>query len=655
MLEPQIIEEIRSSLRKSAVELGKMKLYSAAKWSSEALVGMCEPLEVSIVPTRVTTASPGYDSPLKSRINTGGIQNNNFNLLDDMTTPTNNGDEFGFTSSEHDIYLLVSSLLDMQEYDRCVFFLKDATNPCLVFLKMYSLYLSWEKKTNESMDTLLLTGKKPKNKSMDQNEEEFDSLANNGVNSTAFVSGLQPEYKNFNKGAKTATLGEGHEFSITTMLKDLNDYLDELEGKIPENNKGLGMSLLYYLKGILQKADDNKKQAVSSFLQSLSYYSYNWNCWEKLGNCISRSDEVVQLIHYLTENFKFNPRCHSETQQSTESNVMFRFFKLSLLHEFTGSLLDEFIDDLNFLPAVFPNFSFLKAQSALIHYNCMDYTAASNLFEEIIKSDPYRLNDLDIYSNILYVMELQPKLSYLTQFVNQVDRKRPETCCIIANYYSMRQEHEKSIMYFRKALTLDRNCTNAWTLMGHEFVELKNSHAAIECYRRAVDINPKDFKAWYGLGQAYEVLDMYLYSLYYFQKVCALKPLDKRMWQALADCYLMVGNKDSSLKCYNRALQLSNNPAQDSVVLYKIAELHEKLNDIDNCKKMMIKTLKVEELTDGAISDETAKARLWLARYEANCKNYEKAYNYAVDASHGTSQEIEEARAIARECRKKMR
>ena len=42
--------------------------------------------------------------------------------------------------------------------------------------------------------------------------------------------------------------------------------------------------------------------------------------------------------------------------------------------------------------------------------------------------------------------------------------------------------------------------------MGHEFVELKNSHAAIESYRRAVDTNPKDFRAWYGLGQAYEVL-----------------------------------------------------------------------------------------------------------------------------------------------------
>jgi len=32
---------------------------------------------------------------------------------------------------------------------------------------------------------------------------------------------------------------------------------------------------------------------------------------------------------------------------------------------------------------------------------------------------------------------------------------------------------------------LDRTYLSAWTLMGHEYIELKNSNAAIEAYRRA--------------------------------------------------------------------------------------------------------------------------------------------------------------------------
>jgi ABC-type phosphate/phosphonate transport system ATPase subunit len=33
-----------------------------------------------------------------------------------------------------------------------------------------------------------------------------------------------------------------------------------------------------------------------------------------------------------------------------------------------------------------------------------------------------------------------------------------------------------------------------------EYLEMKNTNAAIESYRTAVDIDPKDFRAWYGLG-----------------------------------------------------------------------------------------------------------------------------------------------------------
>ncbi len=54
------------------------------------------------------------------------------------------------------------------------------------------------------------------------------------------------------------------------------------------------------------------------------------------------------------------------------------------------------------------------------------------------------------------------------------------------NHYSLRGEQEKAIQYFRRATELDQTYLSAWTLMGHEYVEVKNSHAAIESYRRAI-------------------------------------------------------------------------------------------------------------------------------------------------------------------------
>ena len=131
---------------------------------------------------------------------------------------------------------------------------------------------------------------------------------------------------------------------------------------------------------------------------------------------------------------------------------------------------------------------------------------------------------------------------------------------------------------------LDRTYLSAWTLMGHEYVEMKNSHAAIEAYRKAVgrcsagefrsvlrigtelpswrcklDVNRKDYRAWYGLAQAYELLSMHQYALYYYQHATALRwvlqprcllrhihqisirPYDVRIWQAQGMCYEEMG------------------------------------------------------------------------------------------------------------------
>ena len=97
-----------------------------------------------------------------------------------------------------------------------------------------------------------------------------------------------------------------------------------------------------------------------------------------------------------------------------------------------------------------------------------------------------RLDDIDILSNILYVAENRVKLSKIAHYFLTVDKDRPEVCCMVGNHYSLRGEPERAIQYFRRATELDQSYLPAWTLMGHEYVEIKNSHAAIESYRRAI-------------------------------------------------------------------------------------------------------------------------------------------------------------------------
>lgn len=301
-------------------------------------------------------------------------------------------------------------------------------------------------------------------------------------------------------------------------------------------------------------------------------------------------------------------------------------------------------------------------------------------------------------------MGARPQLAFIAQLATATDKFRPETCCVVGNYYSLKSEHEKAVMYFRRALTLDRNFLSAWTLMGHEYIEMKNTHAAIESYRRAVDVNRKDYRAWYGLGQAYEVLDMSFYALFYYQRAAALRPYDPKMWQAVGSCYAKMGRVEQSIKALKRALVAGSyyepgdsqgGPGRkilDPETLYQIATLYERLEDEEEAAAYMELTLQQEsgevirqdadddsdaetesgdetgrsrrhrgklyddedeenEAVGGTgVTATTSKARLWLARWALRHGDLDRADQLAGELCQD-GVEVEEAKALMRDVR----
>lgn len=325
------------------------------------------------------------------------------------------------------------------------------------------------------------------------------------------------------------------------------------------------------------------------------------------------------------------------------------------------------------------------------NYNA-DFEKAEHVFSKIVAADPLRLENLDVYSNVLYVLEKRPMLGFLAQLATTVDGFRPETCCVVGNYYALKSEHEKAVVYFRRALMLDRNFLAAWTLMGHEYVELKNTQAAIECYRRAVDINRRDFRAWYGLGQTYEVLEMSFYALFYYQRAAALSPYDPKMWAAVGSCLAKMNRPVQSIKAYKRALVAGSQSETggsfgakvksdilDPEVLFSIAMMYDKIGNRDEVKAYLQLALEQEEgpesddglnaSTSGSllaastekaqgvgVTATTSKSRLWLARLEFGIGSGE-SLRRALELANELCQdgyEVEEAKALAREIRAKL-
>ncbi|KAL3660133.1 hypothetical protein V7S43_015052 [Phytophthora oleae] len=286
-------------------------------------------------------------------------------------------------------------------------------------------------------------------------------------------------------------------------------------------------------------------------VEAIRRYPWNWSAWMELAahSPFTSNEEEVIL--------------------ATSCPWMFQFFQAHVL-------LDQQQNDaartlLTSLEEPFPQSTYLLAQQALTSYHIRDFDQSQEQFERLAAQDPHRVENMDVYSNVLYVKEDKTELSRLAHRALKVEKYRPETCCIIGNYYSIKNKHDRAIIYFHRALKLDPNFLSAWTLIGHEYIEMKNTGAAVEAYRHAVDLNARDYRAWYGLGQAYEILNMFLYSIYYYRKSVAIRPYDARMWCALGGCYEKLNKVDEALACFHRAV---NNQDREGIASYHLGRLY---------------------------------------------------------------------------------
>ncbi|EJD42767.1 cell division control protein 23 [Auricularia subglabra TFB-10046 SS5] len=364
----------------------------------------------------------------------------------------------------------------------------------------------------------------------------------------------------------------------------------------PSLLKQLGTStdpFLLFLKGLLLYRTKRRPEAIACLIASVTAYPWNWAAWLQLCACFNDRKEYEDAQHLLPD------------------HVMRRIFTVRLAVEFQSpvdadmTLVDELI-------AMFPDNLYLLSQKALVAYHQRDYELAERVFDKVLNLDPYRMENVDVYTNILYVMDKRIKLSKLAHDFLKMDKNSPEVCYLVGNHYSLRAEHEKAVKYFRRATQLDPSYLSAWTLLGHEYLEMKNSHAAIEAYRRAVEVNRKDFRGWYGLGQAYELLNMHQYSLHYYQRATALGPYEVRIWKAMGLCYQDLNKPREAIVCYRRAI-LCAAPSDLSLHL-KIAGLYEFLDERAHAAAYHRATVELGA-REGRPVVEYAKSAMYAARF----------------------------------------
>lgn len=556
-------------------------------------------------------------------------------------------------------YLLAKSFFDCREFDRCagVFLPQQVphTTPAPDLVSPSRLSLTPKAKIRGSLDAPRST--RPISTTIPKN------ISQKSLFLALYARYMSGEKRKLEDSETILGPADGP----VTSNKELPEISATLEtyfnarGGLEE--KGNSQGWLDYLYGVTLMKSKSENLAKQWLLRSVDINPYNWAAWQELASSIGSIEELQQISEHLPRNimtFMFHIYCSQELYQTTP----------------------EVYNTLTEIQKIFPRSAFLQQQKALLYYHSRDHEQAMQLFDGLIAEHPHRIDGLEIYSNLLYVLPNRPKLATLAATASDTDKFRPETNCILGNYYSLISEHEKAVLHFRRALALDRSFQAAWTLMGHEYIELKNTQAAIESYRRAVDANRKDYRAWYGLGQGYEMLECYSYSLFYYQRAAALCPGDPKMWAAVANAYAKCDKLANAVQAYKRALvvgsQVDNSSAAgsfasgksadplaqavggalDPQILYDIALLYERDGAWEEAAAYMELTLAQEEgPEDGdvglGVMQITSRARLWLARWCHRSGELARAMELANELCQD-GVEVEEAKGLVRDIRSQM-
>jgi len=387
-------------------------------------------------------------------------------------------------------------------------------------------------------------------------------------------------------------------------------YLKDLRADLQKHYEGSGTTIdgyILYLYGVVLKKLGLNQDAKKMLLESVRKEPCLWSAWQELAFFVSDRSTLSSLClpdHWIKHFFLAH--CYLELLLNDAAMEIYFALQKTGLKEST----------------------YIMAQLAIAYHNKRELDQAVESFKKLTDEDPYRLDNLDTYSNVLYVKDQRVELAHLAHHTVQIDKYRPETCCVVGNYYSLRSQHAKAVLYFQRALKLNPNYLSAWTLMGHEFMELKNKSAAIQSYRHAIEVNPRDYRAWYGLGQTYEILKMHSYCLYYYKKAQELRPNDSRMLMALGDSYEKLDRPHDALKCYWKAHCLGD--MERTVALFHLARLYEKTDDADQAAAAYHQF--IEESVSDAITedrDQQSRAYRFLAQYQFKQGHLDEAFDYA--------------------------
>ena len=222
-----------------------------------------------------------------------------------------------------------------------------------------------------------------------------------------------------------------------------------------------------------------------------------------------------------------------------------------------GFRCQEAITIFNSLPQSHRETPWVLSQIGRAFYEQAQYPEAERYFMRVRTMAPSRLEDMEVYSTVLWHLKNDVELAYLAHELMTIDRLSPQAWCALGNSFSLQGEHDQALRCFKRATQLDPGFAYAFTLQGHEHVSNEEHDKALGAYRDAILADNRHYNAWYGLGKVYERMGKYKFAEQHYRTASTINPTNVVLICCIGLVLERQGQQRAALIQYNRACTLS--------------------------------------------------------------------------------------------------
>lgn len=248
------------------------------------------------------------------------------------------------------------------------------------------------------------------------------------------------------------------------------------------------------------------------------------------------------------------------------------------------------------LPAAQQGTPWVLSQMGRCHYEQAAYAEAEKLFRRMRVQAPSRLQDMEVYSTILWHLKREADLSFLAHELVDSAWHSPQAWCALGNAWSLARDAEQALRCFKRATQLDPKFAYAFTLQGHEHVANEEYEKALTAYRQAIAADRRHYNAYYGIGRVQERLGAYDKAYDHYYAAQTINPNNAVLICCMGGVLEKQKQMVPALHAYTKAAELAPKAAQTR---YKKARALLTVGQIEAAQKelMILKDLAPDEAT----------------------------------------------------------